>query len=199
MVACLLCLLFACNLLPVLLAGKGSSCVFPFVFNGRPYSSCTRDGAIDEQLWCSTTSNYDTDGLWKPCVLQEHGGNSGGKSCVFPFVYKNQTFYTCTKEEKGRFWCATTRNYDKDLEWSYCADTRLDANPKGPCVFPFIFNHTSYSSCTTDGISNKKPWCSLTKNYDIDFQWTYCEPSGRMVACKGFIVYFFVLSEVMFT
>uniref|UniRef100_A0A670ZK46 Fibronectin type-II domain-containing protein n=1 Tax=Pseudonaja textilis TaxID=8673 RepID=A0A670ZK46_PSETE len=126
-----------------------------------------------------------------------HGGNSGGKSCVFPFVYKNQTFYTCTKEEKGRFWCATTRNYDKDLEWSYCADT--NANPKGPCVFPFIFNHTSYSSCTTDGISNKKPWCSLTKNYDIDFQWTYCEPSGRMVACKGFIVYFFVLSEVMFT
>ncbi|XP_060549625.1 uncharacterized protein LOC117668957 isoform X2 [Pantherophis guttatus] len=178
MVACLLCLLFACNLLPVLLAGKGSSsCVFPFIFNRRPYSSCTRDGAIDEQLWCSTTSNYDTDGRWKHCILQEHGGNSGGKSCVFPFVYKNQTFYTCTKEEKGRFWCATTRNYDKDLEWSYCADTRLDANPKGPCVFPFIFNHTSYSSCTTDGISNKKPWCSLTKNYDIDFQWAYCEPS----------------------
>ncbi|XP_013913322.1 PREDICTED: uncharacterized protein LOC106542189 isoform X2 [Thamnophis sirtalis] len=179
MVACLLCLLFACNLLPVLLAGKGSSsCVFPFVFNGRSYSSCTRDGAIDEQLWCSTTYNYDTDGRWKHCILQEHGGNSGGKSCVFPFVYKNQTFYTCTKVEKGRFWCATTRNYDKDLEWSYCADTRLDANPKGPCVFPFIFNHTSYSSCTTDGISNKKPWCSLTKNYDIDFQWTYCESSG---------------------
>lgn len=56
-------------------------------------------------------------------MFSEHGGNSGGKSCVFPFVYKNQTFYTCTKEEKGRFWCATTRNYDKDLEWSYCADT----------------------------------------------------------------------------
>lgn len=73
--------------------------------------------------------------------------------------------------------------------------TGLDANPKGPCVFPFIFNHTSYSSCTRDGISNKKPWCSLTKNYDIDFQWAYCEPSGRMVACKGFMVFFFVLSE----
>uniref|UniRef100_A0A803T0P1 Fibronectin type-II domain-containing protein n=1 Tax=Anolis carolinensis TaxID=28377 RepID=A0A803T0P1_ANOCA len=101
------------------------------------------------------------------------------KPCIFPFVYKNRTYYTCTKEDKGGFWCATTRNYDRDDRWSYCADTRLDANPKGPCVFPFTFNNKSYSSCTTDGISNKKPWCSLTNNYDADFQWTYCETTGR--------------------
>uniref|UniRef100_A0A8D0E5V7 Fibronectin type-II domain-containing protein n=1 Tax=Salvator merianae TaxID=96440 RepID=A0A8D0E5V7_SALMN len=61
----------------------------------------------------------------------------------------------------------------------------LDANPKGPCVFPFIYNLTSYSSCTTDGISNKKPWCSLTDNYDADLQWTYCEPSVTILDfCK---------------
>uniref|UniRef100_A0A8D0E4J9 Fibronectin type-II domain-containing protein n=1 Tax=Salvator merianae TaxID=96440 RepID=A0A8D0E4J9_SALMN len=52
----------------------------------------------------------------------EYGGNSGGKPCIFPFVYKNRTYYTCTEEERESFWCATTRNYDQDLEWSYCAD-----------------------------------------------------------------------------
>uniref|UniRef100_A0A8D2J154 Fibronectin type-II domain-containing protein n=1 Tax=Varanus komodoensis TaxID=61221 RepID=A0A8D2J154_VARKO len=183
-----------------------ASCIFPFVFDGKSYSSCTRDGAIDEQLWCATTANYDRDGRWKNCSFHgeyvspviykgaplplfqsiyfligkcemEYGGNSGGDSCTFPFIYKNRTFYTCTEEEKSGFWCATTRNYDKDLKWSYCAD--INASPKGPCVFPFIYNLTSYSSCTTDGISNMRPWCSLTENYDADLQWTYCEPSGR--------------------
>nr|XP_034991084.1 epididymal sperm-binding protein 1-like [Zootoca vivipara] len=163
------------------------SCSFPFIFDGKSYSSCTKDGAIDEQLWCSTTPNYDKDGQWKRCSLQEYGGNSGGKPCIFPFIYKNRTFYTCTDEEKGVFWCATTRNYDKDLEWSCCADIRLDANPKGPCVFPFTYNSTSYSACTTDGISNKKPWCSLTSNYDTDLKWTYCEPSENPLCVFPFI------------
>nr|XP_056720577.1 uncharacterized protein LOC130490792 [Euleptes europaea] len=157
-----------------------SACVFPFVFDGRRYSSCTMDGMMDEKLWCATTGNYDKDNKWKHCSLEEYGGNSNGKPCIFPFVYKNRVFFTCTDESKakGRFWCSTTINFDLEPQWSYCADIRLDANPKGPCVFPFRYNGTSYSSCTTDGIPNKKPWCSLTSNYDEDLKWTYCEPSG---------------------
>ncbi|KAJ6654852.1 hypothetical protein lerEdw1_006541 [Lerista edwardsae] len=55
----------------------------------------------------------------------EHGGNSHGKPCVFPFIYQERKFYTCTDEDaKPRmFWCATTSNFDKDKKWSYCADT----------------------------------------------------------------------------
>ncbi|KAJ6654863.1 hypothetical protein lerEdw1_006552 [Lerista edwardsae] len=59
-------------------------------------------------------------------LFLEYGGNSNGKPCVFLFIYKSQTFYTCTKEDtakKGRFWCATTGNYDEAKQWNYCADT----------------------------------------------------------------------------
>lgn len=59
------------------------------------------------------------------CLNLEYGGEPGGQPCVFPFIYKKQTFYTCTNQDAqlGRFWCATTGNYDKDGQWSYCADT----------------------------------------------------------------------------
>lgn len=34
-------------------------------------------------------------------------------------------FYTCISKDKdnGKFWCATTEDYDRDEMWSYCADT----------------------------------------------------------------------------
>ncbi|XP_060137182.1 matrix metalloproteinase-9-like [Zootoca vivipara] len=111
----------------------------------------------------------------------EYGGNANGQPCVFPFTYKSWTFYTCSNEDDplGRFWCATTGDYDKDHKWSYCADTRLSTRPTGPCVFPFIYKGKSYMSCTTDGESEGKLWCSLISNYDEDQKWTYCDLSGR--------------------
>nr|XP_020668997.1 seminal plasma protein A3-like [Pogona vitticeps] len=53
----------------------------------------------------------------------------------------------------------------------------LSTNSHGPCVFPFIYNGKSYSSCTTAGTVGGKLWCSLTSNYDVDPRWTYCDPS----------------------
>ncbi|XP_053118995.1 epididymal sperm-binding protein 1-like isoform X1 [Hemicordylus capensis] len=155
-------------------------CIFPFIFQGKSYSACTKEGAADDQLWCALTPNYDKDSKWKACASQEYEGNSKGQPCVFPFIYKSRTFYTCTNEDaaQGRFWCATTGSYDKDKQWSYCADTRLSSRPTGPCIFPFTYKSKSHSSCTTDGSSDEKPWCSLTKNYDVDQKWTYCDPAG---------------------
>uniref|UniRef100_A0A8D2J1P1 Fibronectin type-II domain-containing protein n=1 Tax=Varanus komodoensis TaxID=61221 RepID=A0A8D2J1P1_VARKO len=167
-------------------------CVFPFTYKQKVYSSCTKDDSSDGQPWCATTSNYDEDQQWRSCVLNE----DYFYLCVFPFVYKSRTFYTCTNEdaELGRFWCATTGSFDNDKEWSYCADTRHDllqgnslANSQGPCVFPFRYREKQYSSCTTAGDSGGKLWCSLTSNYDVDRKWAYCNPSEHRPCIFPFI------------
>ncbi|XP_060112243.1 epididymal sperm-binding protein 1-like [Heteronotia binoei] len=124
-------LLLCASLLPFTAAFlEFSPCVFPFTYNNTKYSTCTKEGSKFGWPWCATTSSYDKDHKWKRCYEKEHGGNSNGKPCVFPFVYRHRKFYTCTDENSRprMFWCATTSNFDKDEKWSYCADTSKSAH-----------------------------------------------------------------------
>ena len=41
-----------------------------------------------------------------------------------------------------------------------------------PCIFPFIYNGQSQSTCIPEG--RNFPWCSLTDNYDDSGLWGYC-------------------------
>ena len=43
----------------------GKCCVFPFIYGGKKFSSCTSIGW--SKPWCSTTSNYDQDTKWGEC------------------------------------------------------------------------------------------------------------------------------------
>ncbi|XP_007936550.1 matrix metalloproteinase-9 [Orycteropus afer afer] len=106
----------------------GKPCVFPFIFEGRSYSACTSDGRSDDYLWCATTANYDEDQLFGFCPTRVDstviGGNSPGQRCVFPFVFLNEKYSSCTREGRsdGRLWCATTSNFDSDRKWGFCPD-----------------------------------------------------------------------------
>ncbi|KAI0218851.1 hypothetical protein LSAT2_029472 [Lamellibrachia satsuma] len=47
---------------------KGALCVFPFIYQGLSYTDCIN--GTTGTAWCSTTSNYDTDGKSGDCVYE---------------------------------------------------------------------------------------------------------------------------------
>ncbi|NXJ89679.1 MMP9 protein, partial [Corythaixoides concolor] len=105
----------------------GSPCVFPFIFDGTSYDSCTTDGRSDGYRWCATTANFDQDKKYGFCPNRDTaviGGNSQGDPCVFPFTFLGQSYSACTSQgrQDGKLWCATTSNYDTDKKWGFCPD-----------------------------------------------------------------------------
>ena len=52
------------------------------------------------------------------------GGNSDGQPCARSFMYKNQTYHSCTRDGRegidNQLWCSTTPDFDSDGKWGYC-------------------------------------------------------------------------------
>lgn len=105
----------------------GDKCVFPFIFDGDSYDACTKEGRSDGYRWCATTDNFDKDKKYGFCPNRDTaviGGNSQGDPCVFPFVFLEKTYHSCTSDGRGdrKLWCATTSSYDSDRKWGFCPD-----------------------------------------------------------------------------
>ncbi|XP_064646659.1 uncharacterized protein LOC135499675 isoform X2 [Lineus longissimus] len=103
---------------------KNAPCAFPFIAGGVKRNECLDyTGGLK---WCGTTENYDTDKQWGECVYNKQittlkgSGNAQGADCVFPFIYKAETFHFCTRTAGSAPWCATTADYDTDQKFGHC-------------------------------------------------------------------------------
>ena len=115
-------------------------------------------------------------------------GPVAGAPCVFPFTWKGKVYRDCTTSHNhGVLWCATDidfhGNYVED-KWGNC-DSSCDGcktEDGDGCIFPFIYNGTEYTECTSVD-NNGALWCALNTTMDRrvlrenEHSWGNCEES----------------------
>lgn len=102
---------------------KEGVCKFPFIYRGRVFNECTL--YRHDQLWCSTTTDYE--GKWGNCGTRSYGGTGNNATCVFPFKYQShtRTYRGCSHRKHTQWWCLTSKGLFTNT-WGNCAEAGCD-------------------------------------------------------------------------
>ena len=97
----------------------GEKCV-PMIYSYANFTACS---STDYYSWCAT-STYD-DGNYKTYAYCGIQGANSGEDCVFPFIYDNKNYTTCTDQysSSSSRWCATAvYDFGNYYEYKYCSE-----------------------------------------------------------------------------
>nr|XP_040573963.1 matrix metalloproteinase-9-like [Lepeophtheirus salmonis] len=113
-------------------------------------------------------------------------GTVTGNPCIFPFIYAENIYVSCTTTDNGGIpWCATTL-YPTGFAHVYdtCNSACATEQTNQPntcktvtgrnCLPGFDYNDISYPQCTTAG--DTRAWCatSLYLGTNEALEWEYC-------------------------
>ena len=177
-----------------------SRCAFPFKYEKNIYHSCTTTDTLIP--WCSTQTDGQLNhvgGHWgycsESCLTQSSdichtvGGHIPYAKCIFPFKYKDVTYYGCSTIDSKTPWCSTKTDSKGNTiphNWGHCSLSCFEYSadqcttdggpvPFAKCEFPFKYKGVTYNTCTLQDYES--PWCSTkttAQNVYIGGNWGNC-------------------------
>eukprot|EP00062_Callorhinchus_milii_P020809 gi/632976870/ref/XP_007905032.1/ PREDICTED: protein sel-1 homolog 1 [Callorhinchus milii] len=85
------------------------------------------------------------------------GGSGNGEPCVFPFLFLDREYMSCTTDgrDDDRFWCGTTYNYNQEKMWGFC-ETDEQANKRKLAQEAERLYHTGMKMINTTSKKSQK-------------------------------------------